>query len=219
MPILIPILIIAFVLVFGILAYFSNKQRREALAKFAAGMGMQFIDAPGDVHDQFFAFDPFGRGSRKSSRNLIQGRWSDLNWRIFDYTHTTGSGKNQSTHRVSVVSAQLPVRLAKMRIRPEGLFDRLSAAIGFDDLNFESEAFSRRFHVSSDDRKQAYDIIHPQMIEYLLSLPSHDYQFAGDQFVVATEGRLDAREIQQTMSAMSGVAQRIPGFVQRERAV
>ena len=55
-------------------------------------------------------------------------------------------------------------------IRPEGLFDKIKGAFGFDDIDFESEEFSRRFHVKSSDRRFAYDVLHPRMMEFLLAV-------------------------------------------------
>ena len=38
----------------------------------------------------------------------------------------------------------------------------------FDDIDFESDEFSRKFYVQSSDRKFAYDVLHPRMMEFLL---------------------------------------------------
>ena len=53
--------------------------------------------------------------------------------------------------------------------RGEGLFDKLRGALSFGDIDFESEAFSRRFHVASSDKKFAYDVVHPRMMEWLMA--------------------------------------------------
>jgi hypothetical protein len=39
---------------------------------------------------------------------------------------------------------------------------------GFDDIDFESSEFSSRFIVKSADKRFAYDVIHPRMMEFLL---------------------------------------------------
>ncbi|MCZ6810529.1 MAG: hypothetical protein O7D97_00875, partial [Planctomycetota bacterium] len=53
-------------------------------------------------------------------------------------------------------------------IRREGMFDKLAGAFGFDDIDFESAEFSKRFYVKSPDKRFAYDVIHPRMMEFLL---------------------------------------------------
>jgi hypothetical protein len=59
--------------------------------------------------------------------------------------------------------------LPTLFIRREGIFDALSRAFGFDDIDFESVEFSKRFYVKSSDKRFAYDVIHPPVMEYLLA--------------------------------------------------
>jgi hypothetical protein len=49
------------------------------------------------------------------------------------------------------------------------VFDRIAGVFGFDDIDFESEEFSRKFHVKSRDKKFAYDVCHSRMMEFLLA--------------------------------------------------
>jgi hypothetical protein len=53
-------------------------------------------------------------------------------------------------------------------IRREHIGDKVLGAIGFDDIDFESEEFSRRFHVQCGDKRLAYAVVHPRMMEFLL---------------------------------------------------
>ena len=63
----------------------------------------------------------------------------------------------------------MPFATPNLLIRGEGLFDKLRGALGFDDIDFESEEFSRRFYVVSTDKKFAYDVVHPRMMEWLMA--------------------------------------------------
>ena len=47
--------------------------------------------------------------------------------------------------------------------------DKIAGALGFHDINFESSEFSRKFHIKCADKKFAYDVIHPRMMEFLLA--------------------------------------------------
>lgn len=87
---------------------------------------------------------------------------------MFDYSYTTGSGKNKQVHNHSVCVLGVSQCFKSLFIRPENLLDKIAGAIGFDDIDFESREFSSRFYVKSDDKKFAYDIIHPQMMEFLM---------------------------------------------------
>jgi hypothetical protein len=53
-------------------------------------------------------------------------------------------------------------------IRRENLFDKVAGFLGFDDIDFESAEFSDRFIVKSRDKRFAYDVLHPRMMEFLL---------------------------------------------------
>src|SRR5204862_1433100 len=90
----------------------------------------------------------------------------------FTYKETSGSGKDErtTTYEFSYLLIRLPYgNVPDLLIRPEGFFDKLAAMIGFSDINFESAEFSRRFLVKSSDKKFAYDVIDPRMMDFLLA--------------------------------------------------
>jgi hypothetical protein len=103
-------------------------------------------------------------------------------------------------------------------LRPENLFDKVVSMAGFDDINFESEAFSRRYHVSGANRKFVYDLVHPQMMEYLLSLPAMHWQLAPGVVMIVRPGAYGARELPNVTAAIEGLLARVPPFVRREVA-
>jgi hypothetical protein len=51
----------------------------------------------------------------------------------------------------------------------QSLGSRLAEAFGGEQLAFESAEFSHAFRVRTLDKKFAYDVCHPQMMEYLLA--------------------------------------------------
>jgi hypothetical protein len=53
-------------------------------------------------------------------------------------------------------------------VRSENLFDKVSSMLGFDDIDFESSEFSRKFCVKSPDKRFAYDLFTPRMMEFFL---------------------------------------------------
>ncbi|NJN14634.1 MAG: DUF3137 domain-containing protein, partial [Planctomycetes bacterium] len=119
-------------------------------------------------------FGEFSTGSNRYAYNVLAGRTGERDLWIFDHHHETYStdSKGRRTthhHHVTCLLLQHDLDLGNLRLRPEHLFDKLKAAFGFDDIDFESAEFSRRFHVSGEDRKLAYDVFHPRMIEYLLA--------------------------------------------------
>jgi hypothetical protein len=86
-----------------------------------------------------------------------------------DYRYTVQRGKNRHTHRFSFLVLRPPWGpVPDFGIRAEHIGDKLLDAIGFDDIDFESEEFSRRFHVKGEDKRFTYAVVHPRMMEFLL---------------------------------------------------
>jgi hypothetical protein len=160
-------------------AHFEAKKRREALAALAAELGFSF-DPDHDVsHDEQYAqFEVFRRGHDRSAYNTmtgaieIDGRAFPCRMGDFTYKVTSGSGKNRrtTTYRLSYLICHLPFPgVPALLIRRESMMDKLAGVFGFDDIDFESSEFSRRFHVKSPDKRFAYDVVTPKMMEFLMS--------------------------------------------------
>src|SRR5688572_9636987 len=205
----------------AIISMVAAAKRRKALEELAARIGFTFDadaedgDSPADTYD---GFDPFGRGRARRASNVLRGRRGATNWELFDYRFTTGGGKNKKTHRYGIAAATVPVRFRNMTLRPEGVFDKVASLAGFDDINFESEEFSRRYHVSCDERKFAYDVIHPQMIEFLLRCPRRHWQLRGHVVLLHKSGSFDAREMEEMLGMVDGFLERIPAYVREDVA-
>ena len=177
---LIWIIVIAIVLV-AVLGYFSwlaAKKRREAMAMLASELGWSFSPHKDRSHDEEYAhFEIFRRGHGRAAYNTLWGsleiHGQSCTGKMGDFTYkvTTHTGKSSSTttYRFSYLILHLPyAHLPDLLIRPEGLFDKLAGMIGFDDIDFESAEFSRKFHVKSPEKRHAYDVIHPRMMEFLM---------------------------------------------------
>ena len=186
MPEALPILLFAVIaVVFVIVAIYSHKQqqaRREALASLAAELGWSFDPGKDTTHDDLYAqFEVFRRGHSRAAYNTlrgsltIDGRAYPAQTGDFIYKVTTSNGKSTSTttYRFSYLILHLPFALVpQLLIRPENLLDKLAGAVGFDDIDFESAEFSRRFFVKASDKRFAYDVVHPRMMEFLMRLPA-----------------------------------------------
>lgn len=208
------IAIVAAVFVFGHLA---NLRRQKELTALAERLGLFFAPHPDDAHERYFSFTPMGNGSGKRSSNLVHGKRGDVDWEIFDYKYSTGSGKNRRTHHFGIAAAKVPLRFRKMVIRPEGWFDKVAQMVtGGGDINFESEEFSRRYHVSCDVRKFAYDLIHPRMIEFLMSCPTMHWQLAGDVILLHKRGKFSIVEIERVIAMVEGFLERMPEYVKQD---
>lgn len=114
----------------------------------------------------------FQRSHDSEAYNIITGDKFGNRIELFDYLYTinvTGPETYKETHKCSICLIITKHNFKNLLIRPEDLSDKIASAVGFQDINFESKEFNRRFRIQASDKKFAYDIIHPQMIEFLLS--------------------------------------------------
>ncbi len=169
-----------FLIIFGaILAHQANQRRLAALRAFAEAQGWTFDPRRDRSHDDRFRhFEPFQRGSNRFAYNTMSGplriddRAFGAQMGDFHYQITRSTGKSTSTthYRFSYLILRTPfARLPDLRVRREHVLDKLAGAMGFDDIDFESAEFSRKFHVQSRDKRFAYDLITADMMEYLLA--------------------------------------------------
>ncbi|MCH2160466.1 MAG: DUF3137 domain-containing protein [Phycisphaerales bacterium] len=176
--ILIPVILVVAV-ASAIYSYKKEKERRARMAALAAEHGLSFDPSKDSGRDeQFSQFSVFRKGHSRMAYNTISGSIDlagesvPLHMGDYRYKVTSGSGKNRRTrtYRLSYLITALPYpNVPKFLVRPENLFDKFAGVIGFDDIDFESSEFSRKFHVSSKDKRFAYDLIDPRMMEFLMA--------------------------------------------------
>ena len=207
----------AAVIVFGIL---KARQRREAMARLAADLGFEYYaDDPWGLAERYAMFDLFGRGHSRKASNVLCGELDGRAVVAFDYKYTTGSGKNQSTHHYQGVVLGLPIVAAGLRMRGETAFDRLASWVGWDDIDFESDEFSRRYHVRSEDRRFAYDIFHARLIEHLLACGDvPDLEMKGN-LMILYDGQRDAENVRRLLGIGREIVASIPGYVLKARGI
>ncbi len=98
------------------------------------------------------------------------------------WARATSSGKSTqtTTYRFSYLIVHLPWHgLPDLLIRRENFLDRIAGAFGFDDIDFESAEFSRKYCVKSPNKRYAYAVIHQRMMEFLLAyeVPAVDIEY------------------------------------------
>jgi hypothetical protein len=179
-PIIIAIIgaVVGLVIVGIIVAHKREQQRQKDLAAFASSLGLSFDPMnDSDRDDQFSQFSIFSKGRRRTAWNTLSGEL-ELGEHLVsvvmgDYRYTVShqSGKRRSTrtYRLSYLIIGMPYEyIPKLLVRPENFFDKVAGFIGFDDIDFESDEFSRKYHVSSSNKRFAYDLIDARMMEFLI---------------------------------------------------
>lgn len=190
--------------------------RRKALRRLAGLLGASFFEKdPFGLHRHRKRFPVMARGSGHHAFNVIDN--DELT--IFDYQWTTSDGKHTHTHHNTYVLFESPVDLGELAVRPEHWGDKLAAAVGFDDIDFESAEFSKRYHVKADDRKFAYGLFDAEMIEYFLGLPRLSV-WGSEKLILAgrKERQLKIHEIRRLVGDIRGMVERIPRYLIKDRS-
>ncbi|REK12359.1 MAG: hypothetical protein DWQ37_12405 [Planctomycetota bacterium] len=222
MQILFIILVIAIVAALAIYQYYRNEQRKKALRELALRNGWHFRAAKDWGMDaRYAAFSCFQKGSNRYAFNILQGSHDDRPICAFDYhyeTYSTDSKGRRQTHHhyFSAVVLDTNLPLKPLVIRPEGFFDKIGEFFGLDDIDFESAQFSREFHVTSPDRRWAFDVIHQATMEYLLAAPRFTLEFAGPRVAARRGKRLNPEEFEVALQVACGVLDRLPNYLLRE---
>ncbi len=179
---------VAVIAVIGmIMAHRAARERCEALRALAGERGLAFEPGRQPPDSPHRLFDEFKRGHSRAVLNTMRGELELFGRPCacilgdFEYKVTSGSGKDRrtSTYRFSYTLLRIPWAIPTLALRRENVLDKVAGALGFDDIDFESEEFSRRFHVKCKDKKFAYDVIHPRMMEFLLSADVPELDFSG----------------------------------------
>ncbi len=193
---------------------YATGQRRKELSAWALSKGLFFSPDKDDSFDsQYMNFQCLQEGHDRYARNVMQGALAGRQFIGCDYNYTTGSGKDSNHHHFSLVIVNSPIFLKPLLIRPENLLDKIAACVGLNDINFESAEFSKKFYVNSTDKKWAYDIIHPQMMEFLLASPVFSIQFDSLSVIVYRHCTFSPADFDAAVDLINGIFERIPDYV------
>ena len=218
-----PILIFALVLVliiFGaILGAVAARKRREALGVLASKLGLSFSpEHDREVAARFKFLDKLAQGSNRYAYNVISGPFRGHPVLAFDYhyeTHSTDSKGRRQTHHhhFSFFILLLPKAFPELTISREGIFSKLAQAIGFDDIDFESHEFSRKFCVRSANKKFAYDVCHARMMEYLLANGDLNIEIEGNALAIGFGRCLAAEAIEPNLNRLLELRGQLPNYM------
>jgi hypothetical protein len=207
---------LAIAVVAVVFSYLAAKKRLEAMAAYAAGRGWRFEAEQPLLVDRFTG-PPFGLGSGRRAYNVLYGTHDGRDLVSFDYEYKTqtSNGKQTTTHvhRFSVLGLSMGIHMPPLSVDPESFLDRFVGRLTGNDIDLESEEFNRTFTVSCPDRKFASDVLHPQMMEYLLQHRQVGWRFEQDSMLMVAQGQRTPAQIEATIEVMDGITDLVPEFV------
>lgn len=218
---------VALVGLIAYLSWLSAKKRREALQQLAAQRGWSYTERD-DRWCHRFDGSPFGQGHNRQARNVLEGHHDGRPFVGFDYvyhtteTSTDSEGRTQRrevSHPYSVLGLHIGGSVPSLQVTPEGFFGRMVGKLMNSDIELESEEFNRAFTVSSQERKFAFDVLHPRLMEFLLTQRDVAWRTTGTDILTIESGRHDLADIDRRLRVIDHILDTLPDFVREQYAL
>lgn len=211
------LIIIVFIGIFiavAVFGYINSIKRRQAMMALAAKLGLNFYpDKDRSMASRYRFLDKLRAGRDRYAFNILSGGYKDNDVTVFDYHYKTGSGKDTHHHYLSFFLLNLPVIFPELVIVREGLLSKIGQALGYDDIDFESHEFSRKFCVRSKDKKFAYDVCNARMIEYLLSNDDLSIEIENNILAISFNRRLSPERIEPNLNRLIEIRSLLPDYL------
>lgn len=218
------VLVMIVVAVLAVLAIFGGLQerrRRDALAQLARKLGLSF--SPGknfSLPKQIAFIEGLRAGSNRYAFNVMEGDYRGYPALIFDFHYETKTQSKNGTsthhHYDSYCMLRHPLRSAALYIYPETFMSRIGQAFGAADIDFESDEFSRAFVVKSPDKKLAYDLCHPRMMELLLKHRKLSVEIENGLLATGYTGRMLPQSVESRLALVAEIRSHFPQYLLKE---
>ncbi len=179
--------VVALVAVIAYVSYLQETKRTEALRQAAEELQFDFTPKDGGLLNDLAGrgLFLFSQGHGKKVYNVLRGRAGGLEVAIFDYTYTTGGGKNSHTHRQTVVAFRFDgPALPAFSLRPENVWHKIGHLFGYQDINFdEHPAFSSRYLLRGPDEAAVREVFTDEVLSFYEDMRGVSTEANGDRLL------------------------------------
>jgi len=187
--------------------------------EMADRLGLRFEPARSYVLADDYGFLPgLAQGGNRYAFNILSGHYRQGEVLAFDY-HYEPSGKGadhelSSTHcYLTMVMVLMPGYFPELRIAPEGVLSKIAGALGEEDIHFESAEFTRAFCVRCRDKRFAYDVCNPRVIDYLLENRDLNLQIQNCVMAQLSDTQWPAKQVEANLERLSEIRSRLPEYL------
>jgi len=205
----------------GVVNYRKQLTRMRVARRFARRWGLRYTRRDLSWITRYEpGFKTLRKGTNRYVFNLMRGEYEGRPLAVFDHHYEVKSKNSSSSYRRTMVLVRLDVDLGEIEMRPEGWGDRIAGAFGFDDIDFESAEFSRRYYVQASEKTLAYQVFHPKMIEFLLGLRDIRLATYGRHILTwrKRSSQLSMLETRDLIEDTYGILDRIPRYLEKDRS-
>lgn len=212
-------LVAAAIVAGALLAWRIERRRVAAIAALARRLGLDFSEGRDhDIAREYEDFDGLHEGENRYAFDVLTGTHGGRPITAFNFhfeSHSTDSKGNRQTshHYRHVLLLHLGRNFPGLRIRPEGVLSKIAQAFGYDDIDFESHEFSRRFCVRSRDRKYAYDFCNARMIAFLLDHPPLRIETRGAVLAIVLHARMNPATLEAELDLLRDIRTLMPDYL------
>ena len=210
---------LAVIVAASIFAAITAKKRREGFAALASRLGLSYSsEKEQNIAERYDFLNKLNQGSNRYAYNILSGAFRGEHVVAFDYhyeTHSTDSKGHRQTHHhhLSFFMLLLPKPFPELLIAAEGIFSKIAQAFGYDDIDFESHEFSRKFCVRSKDKKFAYDVCHARMMEYLLANTDLSIEIEQKVLAIGFPSVIRVEEVERNLNRLIELRQLLPNYL------
>ncbi|MCK4626317.1 MAG: hypothetical protein KAV00_13450 [Phycisphaerae bacterium] len=208
-------LIFAFLLYYDVRDKRRIKNRERRLKTWATGKGLEYDWGPNrHLFYEFPQFECLQPGVNRYAYNIVKGIWKDRNVLAFDY-HFKVDPKGPTCY-FSAVIVESHTPLKTLLIRPEKFSDKVANSLGFHDIEFESDEFNRMFRIGAPEKRWAYDVLHPRVMEILISEPKFLIKFEGMYAIAYRPMVMSIEDFDAGIELLCGILDLVPEYVTQQ---
>jgi hypothetical protein len=194
------------------LRWLAGRQRRLMLLCQRAGLDFAPLDPSGDT--AWLPFPMFGR-ERSGTENVVWDRRQGTDVRAFDFWYREADDGRPvgGRWRLTCAVVPLPASCPRMRVAPRDLVDGAVGALFREGVRLELEAFTRRFHVETDDERFAVAFLDQRMMEAFLALPEEVAADVNGDVLLLSAPLLAPERVLRLLDAAAEIHRRIPRVI------
>jgi len=220
---ILPFILFAVIFISALLIhYYSRRLRSAALLKAAEELGLSFsVEGEAEFAEAMKSrIELFFIGSSRTIRNVIHNismPYAVMN--IFDYSYTTGSGKNRSVHNFTCALAKYDAKteFPQFSLVPENFFNRLTDKLFMhSDINFDNyPEFSKKYLLRGNNEEEVRRLFSSAVLSSL-EMKNDLRIFASGRYILYySSGFVKADKIEEFINGARDTVQLLYSYLPR----
>ena len=158
-------------------------------------------------------FPLLAAGWHRRVRDVVELGTPEPAVQCFDFSWSERQHTLARTTRRAVAVVALDGAVPTVRIDGESVASRIAGALGTPPVRVGHTAFDRRFRVRAPERGDAFAVLHPEMITFLLSQDIDDWELCGTHLLLARHGRWAPEDYAPVAAAARRFVTLLPDWV------